>query len=286
MQPANIDERLFYQPSNEPFKPCVIIIGGTSGIGLALAHRHLALGWQVVVVGRSSDKIQQLNNEQPHILTFQCDITDINEQRQLFEQLERHNFKRLIYCAGWYLNERVFSLNQQDSARMLAVNLQAFQEVFNWASEQLKINNRHNKTDLNANDQNPALICLSSIAGTMSYPYASLYAKCKRAMIATASAYRLGLKPFNINVNCIALGYVDTQTLRDLNHGDASHKPFIMTQATAVEHIMRAIADNVELAVYPKSMRYLTQALDKAPKRVLYWIIRRKLDKTPHHTNQ
>ncbi|WP_367103790.1 SDR family NAD(P)-dependent oxidoreductase [uncultured Psychrobacter sp.] len=263
-----------------------MIIGGTSGIGLALANRHFKLGWHVVVVGKSRDKIQRLNNEQPHILTFQCDITDINERRQLFEQLERHNFKRFIYCAGWYLNERVFSLNQQDSARMLAVNLQAFQAVFDWASEQLKINNHHGKADLNANDHNPALVCLSSIAGIMSYPYASLYAKCKRAMIATASAYRLGLKPFNINVNCIALGYVDTQTLRDLNHGDASHKPFIMTQAKAVEHIMKAITDNVELAVFPKLMLYLTQALDKAPKRVLYWIIRRKLDKTPHHTNQ
>lgn len=279
MQTANIKVSSLSQSSNELSKPCVVIIGGTSGIGLALAKKHLALGWQIVVVGSSSEKIQRLNKEQPRISTLQCDITDDNERRQLFEQLEGYKFERLIYCAGWYLNERTSYLNQQDSAYMLAVNLQAFQAIFAWASEQLKINNRHNKTDLNGNDQNPSLVCLSSIAGTINYPYASLYAKCKRAMIVTASAYRLALKPFNINVNCIALGYVDTQTLRDLNHGDASHKPFIMTQAAAVNHTMEAIADNVELAVYPKSMRYLTRALDKTPKRVLNWVMHKRLDK-------
>ena len=269
-------------------KPCVIIIGGTSGIGLALALEHLRLGWDVIVVGRSMEKINFLNKQYPMLTTIQNDISKPNHRQKLFQQLnEQFNaqpFERLIYCAGWYLNERVTTLNQVDSTHSLAVNLQAFNDIFAWASEHLKQQTYDNeyKSQRYSDQypsQKPALICLSSIAGVLDYPYASLYAKCKRAMIATASAYRLALVPFNIQVNCIALGYVNTQALRDLNDGDASHKPFIMDEKMAVRHIMHAINNDVELAIFPKRMRYLTNILNNLPSPLLNVIMRRKLDK-------
>ena len=99
-------------------------------------------------------------------------------------------------------------------------------------------------------------------------------------MIATASAYRAALAPYHIQVNCIASGYIDTQALRDLNDGDASHKPFIMNTQTAVKHVMQAIDKNIELAVFPRSTRYITRALNHLPKPVLNWILRSRLDKT------
>ncbi|MGP4848828.1 SDR family NAD(P)-dependent oxidoreductase, partial [Marinobacter sp. 1Y8] len=188
-------------------------------------------------------------------------------------------FQRLIYSAGSYTNERIHHLNKADSDQMLAINLQAFEQVFRWASSQLKqqLKQSHQALDVTKGDR-PSLICIASIAGTIDYPYASLYAKSKRAMIATASAYRAALVPYDIQVNCIASGYINTQALRDLNDGDASHKPFIMSTQAAVDHIMQAIDDDVELAIFPRSMRYIT-ALNHLPKPVLNWILRSKLDK-------
>ena len=160
---------------------------------------------------------------------------------------------------------------------MLAINLQAFEQVFRWASEQL----RRQSCALDFNENSSlSLICIASIAGTMDYPYASLYAKSKRAMIANASAYRAALAPYDIQVNCIASGYIDTQALRGLNNGDASHKPFIIKTQTAVEKIMQAIDKDIELAIFPRSMRYIIRALNHLPKPLLNWILRSKLDKT------
>ncbi|PNK59616.1 SDR family NAD(P)-dependent oxidoreductase [Psychrobacter sp. FDAARGOS_221] len=262
-------------------KPIIVIIGGTSGVGLALAKEHQKLGWQVVVVGSNLEKIEALRTAHPDLHIYQCDITDIGSRIALLSQLEDLAFTRLIYCAGWYLNERVHQLDKVDSARMLAINLQAFHAVFDWASRQLmaKSTTEPAKNDCSQQVIQPALICLSSMAGVVNYPYASLYAKCKRAMIATASAYRLALAPFGIQVNCMAMGYVNTQTLRDLNYGDASHKPFIMEEHDAVAHIMQAISSNDELAIFPKKMRFLTHALNKLPSPVLNWAMRQKLDK-------
>ena len=260
--------------------PHIIIVGGTSGIGLALALHHQMLGWQVSVVGSSAAKIADINSQHPAIVTYVCDLTEPNQTQTLLDNFSGIPFQRLIYSAGSYTNERIHHLNQADSDQMLAINLQAFEQVFRWASDQLKqqLKQSHQALDLTGSDRT-SLICIASIAGTMDYPYASLYAKSKRAMIATASAYRAALAPYNIQVNCIASGYINTQALRDLNDGDASHKPFIMSTQAAVDNIMQAIDDDVELAIFPRSMRYITSALNHLPKPVLNWILRSKLDK-------
>lgn len=264
----------------ETYTPHIIIVGGTSGLGLALALHHQTLGWQVSVVGSSTEKIADINSQHPAIVTYACDLTDPSQTRTLLDNLSGISFQRLIYSAGSYTNERIHHLNQADSDQMLAINLQAFEQVFRWASSQLKqrLKQSHQALDVTGSER-PSLVCIASIAGTMDYPYASLYAKSKRAMIATASAYRAALVPYDIQVNCIASGYIDTQALRDLNDGDASHKPFIMSTQAAVHRIMQAIDDDVELAIFPRSMRYITSALNHLPKPVLNWILRSKLDK-------
>jgi len=278
----------YLRPNSDNSLPCVIIIGGTSGIGLALALAHLKLRWQVIVVGSNPDKIAQLNQQQPELTTIQCDITQVEQRNALFIRLAQQPFKRLIYSAGWYLNERVFTLDKAASASMLGVNLQAFHAVFDWASQQLITHkspsqtgtyndNKHN--DAKRYDNDPSLVCLSSIAGVLDYPYASLYAKCKRAMIVGADAYRLALAPFNIQVTCIASGYIDTQALRDLNDGDASHKPFIVAEEVAVRRILKAIEENEALAIFPASMRYLTYGLNKLPIPLLNFLMQQQLDK-------
>ena len=278
----------------------IIIIGGTSGIGLALAQAHLADGWQVCVVGHSSHKIKEINQLYPQIQTISCDLTNRRERNELFKQLEANEleakhldndqlpskqvssklskqiwskqFSRLIYCAGWYINERVSTLDQHNSDQMLAINLQAFQETFSWASEQLKA--------YKAAHQQPAeLITIASIAGLLDYPYSSLYAQSKRAMMSTASAYRTALVPYGIDVITIAPGYINTAMLRSLNDGDASHKPFIISEEQAIQNILKAITDNTALSVFPSKMKFLVKGLSLIPKPILGWLMLKNLDK-------
>ncbi len=268
--------KLMQSSASQP--PHIIIVGGTSGIGLALALQHRKLGWQVTIVGSNKNKIAKLNLQHPRIKTYRCDLIDLIQRQNLMKELSKVNFERLIYSAGSYTNERAHTLSQADSEQMLAINLQAFQDTFSWASQQLKSQTLTLDKQL-AHADKLSLICIASIAGTLDYPYASLYAKSKRAMIATSSAYRCALAPFNIQVTCIAPGYIDTQALRNLNNGDASHKPFIISIDKAVSHIMQAIDNNVELGVFPRPMRYIVRALNHLPKPLLNRVLKSKLDK-------
>ena len=262
----------------------IIIIGGTSGLGLSLAKAHLAQGWQVCVVGHSTHKIKEINHIYPQIQTVCCDLSNRNERNELFKQLELQQlecnqllpsskqFSRLIYCAGWYINERVSTLDRQSSDQMLSINLQSFQETFSWASEQLK-------TFKAAHQQPAELITIASIAGLLDYPYNSLYAQSKHAMITTAGAYRTALAPYAIDVITIAPGYINTSMLRSLNDGDASHKPFIINEDKAVDLILKAIDDKTALSVFPAKMKILVKGLSLLPNSVLGWLMLKNLDK-------
>lgn len=54
----------------------ILITGGTSGLGRALALQLSRLGAQVAVVARRSDPLQQLINERPSITGIQADVAN------------------------------------------------------------------------------------------------------------------------------------------------------------------------------------------------------------------
>ena len=61
----------------------VLITGGASGIGLALAEAFLHLGNQVLICGRRGDRLQAAQDALPGLHTRLCDVADAAERRQL-----------------------------------------------------------------------------------------------------------------------------------------------------------------------------------------------------------
>lgn len=69
----------------------MLITGGASGIGLALARRFLALGNEVIVTGRDANKLERAKSEHPGLHTFACDLTDSVQLDALVLYLEQHH---------------------------------------------------------------------------------------------------------------------------------------------------------------------------------------------------
>lgn len=69
----------------------VLIAGGSSGMGLALARRLTAAGDQVTIVGRDTTRLQRAQGElgpSSPIATYVADITSEDEVQALFENTE------------------------------------------------------------------------------------------------------------------------------------------------------------------------------------------------------
>lgn len=91
----------------------VLITGGSSGIGLALAKRFLELKNKVIITGRNKEKLQQIKTEFPDIEVFVGDLSDKNS-----------------------LDELVLFIEQQHSDLNILINNAAVQYNYNFTDEQ------------------------------------------------------------------------------------------------------------------------------------------------------
>lgn len=69
----------------------ILITGGSSGIGLALAKQFLSLKNKVIITGRNSEKLQQIKAEYPEIEVFAGDLSDKNSLDELVLFIEQQH---------------------------------------------------------------------------------------------------------------------------------------------------------------------------------------------------
>lgn len=101
----------------------VLITGGASGIGLALARRFHAAGNAVVLVGRRADALAEAARALPGVQTEVADITQAADRERL---LHAHgHITILINNAGIQLNRPLREQSEADIRRELDTNLTA-----------------------------------------------------------------------------------------------------------------------------------------------------------------
>ncbi|MCB0698547.1 MAG: SDR family NAD(P)-dependent oxidoreductase [Chitinophagales bacterium] len=84
----------------------ILITGGTSGIGLAMAKRFISLHNKVIIAARSTDKLKAVKELLPQVETIQCDLSkpaDIDKLVHTVEQ-EYPKLNVLINNAGVQYN--------------------------------------------------------------------------------------------------------------------------------------------------------------------------------------
>jgi NAD(P)-dependent dehydrogenase (short-subunit alcohol dehydrogenase family) len=83
----------------------VVVIGGSSGIGLATAQLARQAGATLTIAGRSQDKLRQAQQQLGEVRTVVADITHETEVGQVFEGLSRVD--HVVVAAGTIQNGRI-----------------------------------------------------------------------------------------------------------------------------------------------------------------------------------
>ena len=235
----------------------VFITGGTSGIGLGLAKEYLSQGCEVAICGRNEEKISILSKKYPELKIYKVDVRDKFKLKQVIEDFAINDLDMMIASAGTYSSSRAKKLNQIELINSLDVNLAGVLHALEISRDiMLKKNKGH-------------LVVISSVAGLLEYPDASVYSKSKRAVNYICEAYREALKNSGITITNIIPGYVETKRLRELNGEDTEKKAFIISESEAIKIIIKAISDKKEREVFPQKMKIAVNLISKLPKSVI-----------------
>lgn len=68
----------------------ILITGGTSGLGHAFAKQFLHDGSKVIICGRRTDRLAQIEKDNPGIITKVCDISDASQRETLCKWALEH----------------------------------------------------------------------------------------------------------------------------------------------------------------------------------------------------
>jgi len=183
----------------------VIITGGTRGIGAAIAKVFLKAGAQLLVTGTKdgNPKIQRLsddnNNTQYHQLDFSSD-NSVNKFLNAVHKLKKIDV--LINNAGVNKIESISNISSKDWDWINTVNLKGPFLLTRAVSETMKKQN------------SGKIINVASIFGVVSKEKRATYSSTKWGLIGFTKGVALDLAPFNVHVNAVSPGFVDTDLTR------------------------------------------------------------------------
>lgn len=214
----------------------VLITGGASGIGFALAEAFLKAGSEVAICGRREDRLKQAQARHPALKIHVCDVTRNKDRKDLLEWAMRElpGLNILVNNAGVQrdidlthgLDEFLAGENE------LSVNLEAPILLTGLFVPFLDRN------------RNPAIVNVSSGLGFVPAAKMPVYSASKGGMHAFSMAMRLQLAPLGIKLFEIVPPAVDTP----LNpEGRAKRGGFKagLDPATFVAGVMEGLAGDV-----------------------------------------
>jgi len=186
----------------------VLVTGGGSGIGRAVALAFARNGAQVAITGRNSERLRQtaqLSDGPLPIFCHACDVADRQAVAELFERLQREleSPHILVNNAGINIQNRSMAeMRPEQWDQILAVNATGAYNCMYYALPAMRAR------------RSGLIVNISSIAGKRALQMAGVaYCAAKFAMTALGTAVGLEERTNNIRVTNIYPGEVNTPIL-------------------------------------------------------------------------
>lgn len=217
----------------------VFITGATSGFGKACAYKFAEHGYDIIINGRRTDRLEYLANElekKYNIAVLQLPF-DVQDEKKVFHSIENipdgwQAIDVLVNNAGLALGRDYFNeADISDWNTMIDTNVKGFLYVAKAVSQ------------LMVKQKKGHIINMGSIAGKEVYEKGNVYCATKFAVDALSQAMRIDLLRYNIKVTSINPGAAETEfsVVRFKGDEGTAKKIYDGLQALSAEDVADAI---------------------------------------------
>lgn len=194
----------------------VVITGGASGIGRAIADQFLACGARVHICDVSESGLAEFSKAHPAAGSTLADVADAEAVERLFQDAATSlgGLDALVNNAGISgpMFKPVEEITPSEWERTFAVNINGQFYCTRLAVPLLK------------QSGGGSILNVSSTAGRMGYPLRTPYSASKWAIIGFTQSLAMELGPSNIRVNALLPGFVDLPRSRALRQAQADRQ--------------------------------------------------------------
>lgn len=190
----------------------IMITGASKGIGKAAASLCASYGADLVLVARSIDLLNSLkddisNTYGSNVKNFKCDVSNSDDLKTVFQQLNTDKIllDGLVNNAGVMIDAMLQVVKPEMIRQVYDTNVFAVMNTSQWAMKSM------------LRKRKGSIVNLTSIIGTNGNAGQVVYGSSKSAVIGITKSLSKELAPFNIRVNGIAPGFIDTEMTQNMD---------------------------------------------------------------------
>jgi 3-oxoacyl-[acyl-carrier protein] reductase len=221
-----------------PFKDSVVIItGGSRGIGRAIVLEFVRQGAKVFFNYLKSEDaaaqvLDEIKNMGGSAEAMRANVRDYKEARGVVEAaLKRFGgLDILVNNAGIIKDKALMMMEPSEWQEVIDSNLTGY---FNMAKAAIVTMMKQKRGNI---------INISSVAGIIGTPRQANYASAKAGIIGFTKSLAREVASYNIRVNAVAPGYIDTDMTKDLKQKDEFINMIPFGRFGKPEEVAKAVA--------------------------------------------
>lgn len=217
------------------YGPYALVTGATSGIGKAYAEELASRGFNLVLVARRINLLDEMaaqltTQHGTMVTTIEQDLSAVDSARNVLQATQALDIGLVVSNAGFSLKGAHENNDPEEITRMLMVNCHTPAQLTHGFIPRLKQRGRG------------GIVLTGSVEGLMGCPYSGIYSASKALVKSLGEALWAELKPHGVDVLTLCPGATDTEGLRKAGF-DPSRIPHIDQPDTVAKRALAEIAN-------------------------------------------
>jgi 3-oxoacyl-[acyl-carrier protein] reductase len=187
----------------------IVVTGASSGIGFQTSLKLAGMGHTVYALARREDKLKELvrqNQGTGEIIAVPIDLASFSKTQldQVFGNIK--TIDRLVNNAGKLLNKPFLTITEEEIDSVLNLNYTSVIKLIQYFHPKLVTSNSPHIVNIGS---------VGGVTGSVKFPGLSVYSSSKGALSILSECLSVDFLGDGIIVNCLALGSVNTEMLKE-----------------------------------------------------------------------